>query len=480
MSDVFVAMVRDHAQRLPHQPALADSDRSYTWQELDRAVKHRARALPAAHEMPTPVVALHRPGDCEWVVDFLALRSNGVTVISFPSATPLASVLRQAAEIRAAGVVAGRGELTPCRPDGSTAPAPWWRDISVVQLTSGTTGEALGVPRSEENLLDEARSVAEALKLTPSSPVLCGTPVAHSFASGLFLAALVTGAPTVLVPFFQPAAVSLLAERHRPRLICGTPYVFRSLMRDRRRSGEALSRVEIPMTGGAPLHEGLAGAWLEQFGVPLVQEYGLSEGGIATMNLSHSRQFPTSVGPAVPGVDIHVVDDQGRVLGPGVQGHIVIRRRGNPTHYVGAGGTTLPTPSRTPTEGAEIDTGDLGRLDERGLLYLSGRTKAVINVAGAKVSPRSVESALLEHHTVDDVVVLGVPDDQRGEAVAAVVEGDPDTVSVEHLAGHLRERLSPVMVPRRWHVVPRLPRTASGKPDLRAIRLHFDKDVTPC
>jgi acyl-coenzyme A synthetase/AMP-(fatty) acid ligase len=232
------------------------------------------------------------------------------------------------------------------------------------------------------------------------------------------------------------------------------------------------------MTGGAPLHADLAADWLDTVGVPLVQEYGLSEGGIATANLGRAREVPSSVGPALPGVQITVVDEQGRELPRGQAGRIVIARRGNPSCYIGAQGEFVPVPGG-PAPGS-VDTGDLGFLDDAELLHLTGRTKTLINVAGAKVVPQAVEAALLDHPAVQDAVVLGLGDRLRGEIVAALIEGDPETVRPGDLAEHLRRRLSPFMIPRRWLIVPSAPRTASGKPNLQAIRQHFEKGGAPC
>ncbi|MFJ8626436.1 class I adenylate-forming enzyme family protein [Kitasatospora sp. NPDC093550] len=474
MSDAFLSLLNRHAARRPDRLAIADRNTELTWRQLADAVARRAADLPAAPR--TDVAALHRPSDTAWMIDFLALRSRGTTVVCFPPAVPRSSVLRQAAAFSAAVLVGETVEPL----DGEVRPGePWWHEATLVHLTSGTTGSAMGVPRSEENLLDEARSVADGLGLTSESPVLCGTPVAHSFASGLFLAALTVGAPTVVVPTFDPTALVELAGRHRPAVLCGTPYVFRALLRSARTSADALAGIRLPMTGGAPLHADLAADWLDTTGTPLVQEYGLSEGGIATVNHLRARDVPSSVGHALPGVRIAVVDETGRPVANGRPGRIVIARRGNPSRYIGPDGGFVPVPGLDGTSAA-VDTGDLGHLDEDGLLHLTGRTKTLINVAGSKVAPHTVEAALLEHPDVQDAVVLGLADPLRGEIVGALVEGDPHTVRPGDLADHLRRRLSPFMVPRRWQIVPSAPRTASGKPDLHVIRQSFDKGGAPC
>lgn len=475
MSDVFLSLLARHALTRPDDLAVADRVASLSWTELAEAVAKRAQELPTSGT-DCPVAALHRPSDVHWLIDFLALRTNGVTVVCFPSAIPRASVVRQADGFSAHAVIGVDVDALP-----RTRPrAPWWREALLAHLTSGTTGQAMGVPRGEENLLDEARSVAKALGLTADHPILCGTPVAHSFASGLFLAALTVGAPTLVQPTFEPSSIVAMVERHRPAVLCGTPYVFRSLLRSPGVRDETLAHVRVPMVGGAPLHTGLAAEWTGRVGVPLVQEYGLSEGGIVTLNLDHSLRQATAVGTALPGVRLTITDDQYAPALLGEPGRVLVERPANPTLYVGGDGELLPIPTGAGDLAGAVDTGDIGFLDDAGLLHLTGRRKTLINVAGSKVSPRAVEAALLEHPQVADAVVVGCPDPVRGEAVAAVVEHASSDVTVQALAAHLRRRLSPYMVPRRWLITPTIPRTTSGKPDLRAIRAHFEEGDLAC
>ncbi|MFD8009198.1 class I adenylate-forming enzyme family protein [Streptomyces sp. NPDC058955] len=477
MPDAFISLLTEHALRRPDRLAIADPNVELTWSQLAAAVAKRALELPAANSSEPPVVALHRPSDTAWLIDALALRSRGLTVVCFPPAMPRLTVARQAEAFSATALI---GESSQPLPGTIRSPHAWWREASLVHLTSGTTGTAMGVPRSEENLLDEAESVATGLELDAETPLLCGTPVAHSFASGLFLAALTVGAPTVVVPSFDSATTTDLAERYAPAVLCGTPFVFRSLLRSPRVRAGALNGVRMPMTGGAPLHADLAADWLATTGTPLVQEYGLSEGGIATVNHTHARETPAAVGRPLPGVRITVVDEHGRESDTGRTGRILITRKGNPSCYVGPDGQLVPVPGGSDARPGAVDTGDLGRLDDEGLLHLTGRAKTLINVAGSKVAPQTVEAALLEHPDVQDAAVIGLADATRGEVVAALVEGDPGTLRPGDLADHLRSRLSSFMVPRRWHIVPAAPRTASGKPDLHAIRQYFEKGGPTC
>lgn len=292
--------------------------------------------------------------------------------------------------------------------------------------------------------------------------------MSHSFASGLLTAALRAGSPSLLTPRYNPAGMVRTAHEHRPGTICGTPYVFRAVARTKEARRTGLPGLRHPLSGGAPLHPSWAEAWQDVTGVPICQEYGLSEGGIATMNLAAHPDTVGSVGLPVPGVTVRILGPDGSPLGAGQAGQVVIDRPATPptTSRAAADGPRSPSAPPFPETAPArfVETGDLGRLDEHGRLWLTGRTKVLINVAGAKVSPFDVEHHLLNSPLVKDAVVAGVPDPDRGEMVAALVHADPGTTAAE-LAKHLRERLSGFAVPRRWVFTPDIPRTASGKPD---------------
>jgi acyl-coenzyme A synthetase/AMP-(fatty) acid ligase len=456
--------IRKHASRTPEAPALIDPWVTLSWGELVRAVEDRCAGLPERPRRKTRLIALHRQADTAWVVDLLALQARGYAVLAIPEAMPASAATTLADELGAAGVLrGGPGEKVTEHEGGDLG------DTALVHLTSGTTGTARGVLRSAANLHDEASAVADALALDTSHAVLMGTPVTHSFASGLLFAALLAGAPSILIPHYDPAALAMLALRHRPGTIAGTPYVLRALAGTEAVRQAGLPGLRYPLCGGAPLHPSWASLWQRTTGVDICQEYGLSEGGIATMNLRHAAACSESVGVPVPRVDVRVLDVDGRPASTGTVGRIVVNRPANPTTYLSPGGRRQPIPAVSDGTVGGLDTGDLGFVDRQGLLHLTGRAKLLVNVAGAKVSPVEVEQRLLDHPAVIDAVVVGVADPDRGESVAAMVETAPGT-TIRELAGHLREHLSSFAVPRRWALTDTIPRTPAGKPDRARIR----------
>jgi long-chain acyl-CoA synthetase len=212
----------------------------------------------------------------------------------------------------------------------------------------------------------------------------------------------------------------------------------------------------------------------ERFGAPLVQEYGLSEAGIVSLNLACPERTE-SVGTPIANVSLRIVDpaDASRELPAGAVGEVLVRRAFPPTAYL-----DHPDESRATFTPYGVRTGDLGCIDAVGLLTLTGRIKSMINVAGAKVAPKEVEEALLWHPAVDEAIVFGVPSPELGEAVTAVVVLHAAGITSESaLIAHCRERLSAYKVPATVYVLPELPRTLSGKPDVPRIRELVSSDA---
>jgi acyl-CoA synthetase (AMP-forming)/AMP-acid ligase II len=296
--------------------------------------------------------------------------------------------------------------------------------------------------------------------------VLCATPVYHSFASGLLLACLLTATPCLLLDRLSPAALLDLACREAATIVAGVPYVFQTLTA-LASSEEARPPLRLGVSGGAPLQAETARCFRERFGAPLVQEYGLSEAGIVSLNLACPERTE-SLGTPIPNVSLRIVDpaDASRELPAGAVGEVLVQRAFPPTAYL-----DHPEESRATFTDHGVRTGDLGCIAPEGHLTLTGRIKSMINVAGAKVAPREVEHVLLCHPAVEEAIVFGVPSPELGEAVAAVVVLNSGSITNESaLIAHCRERLSAYKVPATVHILPELPRTASGKPDVPRIR----------
>jgi acyl-CoA synthetase (AMP-forming)/AMP-acid ligase II len=490
----LLALAERNAARHPDALAVAGPRQRLTWSGLMAYTEHIAATIATRNLRSGDRVCLCLPSSPWWVASFLALRRLGLTAVSIGDKARPAELrdlvsrfdvrLMIGDGLRTDDVIGGPDVLDLNSLDDAPLVPQVHHEAALIHITSGSSGVPKGVLRTEADLMDEARNVAAALGLTPDDAVLCATPVYHSFASGLLLACLYAGAPCLLMDRLAPATLLDLALRQRATVIASVPYVFQTLTSFS--SNRPLPSLRLAISGGAHLHPDVASRFRERFGAPLVQEYGLSEAGIVTLNLDGPAG---SAGAPIPNVAIDIIDpvDTSRVLPSGSEGEVVLRRAYSPAGYLDHPDETAAT--FTPYG---IRTGDLGRLDAEGRLTLTGRIKSTINVAGAKVAPREVEDALVAHSAVREAVAFSVPDEVLGEAVAAVVvllaearihspDIDPTGAPLVGSRGeapafliqHCRGLLSSYKIPAAIRIVPELPRTASGKPDLPRIRQDF-------
>ncbi|HEY7599543.1 MAG TPA: AMP-binding protein, partial [Candidatus Limnocylindrales bacterium] len=325
-----------HPQRL----SVAGPRERLTWQELQSLADSIAAGLHAAGLAPGDRVCLWLASSPSWVAAFLALRRLGLTSVSIGDRARPAELSELLSMFRVAAVVADAAS-TPAiasvcdeagvriveadAPSCEEAPEAH-ADEALIHLTSGSSGTPKGVMRIEADLLEEARNVAEALQLTPDDRVLCATPVYHSFASGLLLACLWSATPCLLMDRLSPATLLDLARREGATIVAGVPYVFQTLTA-LTLSGDARPPLRLGVSGGAHLQPETVRRFRERFGAPLVQEYGLSEAGIVTLNLGRPERVE-SVGAPIPNVTLRIVDpaDPARELPAGAIGEVLVRR----------------------------------------------------------------------------------------------------------------------------------------------------------
>jgi long-chain acyl-CoA synthetase len=215
------------------------------------------------------------------------------------------------------------------------------------------------------------------------------------------------------------------------------------------------------ISGGEPLPTALREAFLSRFGVPLYEAYGMTETSLAISLNTPQMHKPGSVGRLIPGMQVRIVDDAGNELPEGQPGEIWVKGP-----MVMKGYHNLPTETAAAlTPDGYFKTGDLGRLDADGFLYITGRKKDLIIVAGEKASPREIEEMLMSHPAVAEAAVVGKKDASRGEVVVAfVIAREGQSPTTEELREFCREQgLAQWKVPREVRIVEDLPRSATGK-----------------
>jgi long-chain acyl-CoA synthetase len=285
--------------------------------------------------------------------------------------------------------------------------------------------------------------------------------------TGVMNATLVTGGALALMERFDAASALQLMTETGTTGVMGAPAMFTALLREARKTGAA-PRLRFAMTGGAALSTELARAVEETFGCALLDGYGMSEvGGGVTLTPSASSAKPRSVGPALPGSELRIVDLVTRKpLSAGERGEVAVR-----SPSVMAGYRHDQEGTRAVVDGdGWLMTGDVGYLDTDGYLFLVDRKKELIIRSGYNVYPAEVEEVVRSCPGVLEVAVVGVADDDHGEEVVAlVVPAEEGALDPEAVKAFARERLAAYKYPRHVVLVKELPRGPTGKVSKREI-----------
>lgn len=340
-------------------------------------------------------------------------------------------------------------------------------DTALVLLTSGSTGKPKGVVLTHDNAWSNLRATVSAFRSDtspsplppkPKPPNLIANPLSHTAGVVRLLFALFVGRSIVLLRKFDGAMAHRLIGRHGIDNLTINPAMLRILL-DQVPPDANLAPVRYVSSGTAPLPAALREEFEHRFGIPVLQAYGQTEafGGIAIESvkdvLAGSRR-PGSVGKPLPGVELRIVDDEGADVAADGIGEIVVRSRSATTGYLG--GDAAP-----PVDGEGwLRTGDRGRLDPEGYLYITGRSKNIIICGGFNIVPEELEAALVQDESVRDAAVVGLADDRLGEIPIALVESDAVPATI---LDRVSNRLAPYKRPRGLFVVDRLPRVANGK-----------------
>jgi fatty-acyl-CoA synthase len=342
-----------------------------------------------------------------------------------------------------------------------------------ITYTSGTTGRPKGVVLSHRAIREVAFNLLLELgPVRPGEQIVLTQAISH--ASGYFvLPYLVSGAGVYLMPSFDPALVWELSGRSHLRTLKVVPAMLEPLLD----ADVGSWGFDTIVYGAASVPLPTLERCIDRFGPSLIQDYGQSEAPMTITCLSKADHLDLearlSAGRPWRSVAVEVRDAAGDAVSPGELGEIFVRGTHLMTRY-----------HRNPqaTSDVLIDgwlrTKDVARTDERGFVYLQGRSDEMINSGGYNIAPREVEDVLITHGSVDEVVVLGMPDAQWGEAVTAVVRlRAPTELTATELIAFTRERLG-MRTPKRIEIWQDIPRTTYGKVDRLEVRARLEVKTT--
>lgn len=433
-------------------------------------------------EMPIALFAVHAAG-CQAVPVNPAYTARELTHIlgdSEPAVVihdaglgeiiaPLVDELNIKSRI-AVGSGGGRSLVQPTEEiDWPDFPAP--DSLASLQYTGGTTGLSKGVNITHQQLSFNI-SQREAVWSTKVDEeiALCVMPLFHVFASSTCLHLCVYCCGTMVIqPRFHPEAVLDAIEEYKATLLPVGATVFSALMAMESFPNRDFSSLRAAYSGAAALAEDVLRRWFDITGVPILEGFGQSEGGpVLTANSEDGPRIPGSVGPALPNTRIEIVDlDTGETVLPiGEVGEI---RAAGP--QIMSGYRNRPEETAQALRNGWLYTGDIGRLDEAGNLYITDRKKDMAIVNGYNVYPREIDEVLFAHPDIVEAASVGVPDTRKGEVIHAyVVWSGKHAGTEEKLLAYCREQLAPYKVPEKFHIVDELAKTTVGKIDRVALR----------
>ena len=337
------------------------------------------------------------------------------------------------------------------------------QDTAVILYTSGTTGQPKGAELTHANLTRNCEAAAKVFEgLGPDDTVLGALPLFHSFGQTCAMNAAVRfGAMVTLVPRFDPEKALEVFGRDEVTVFEGVPTMYNALLHSRGRESANVSSLRLCVSGGSAMPVELLRGFEEQFGVAILEGYGLSETSpLASFNHLDRERKPGSIGTPIEGVKMKVVDDSGVEVPQGEIGEIVIRG-----HNVMKGYWNRPDETAEAiSEDGWFRSGDMARVDEDGYFFIVDRKKDLIIRGGYNVYPREVEEVLYEHPAVQEAAVVGLPDDHLGEEVgAAVALKAGEHVSDDELQTFVKDQVADYKYPRRIWFVDELPKGPTGK-----------------
>jgi long-chain acyl-CoA synthetase len=341
-------------------------------------------------------------------------------------------------------------------------------DLATILYTSGTTGRPKGVMQTHGNLRANAMNAwNSATTHDRSDKSLLVLPLAHTFGLSALLSGYLFGSTAVLMRWFDPERALDLIERHKIKYMAGVPTMFVNMTRHPNAGRYDTSSVKRWLVGAAPMPLQQLRDFEAKFGGTMYVGYGLSEAGPSVAGERENvPRKPGSTGRPIDGVQVKIVDDDGKEVPTGTPGEICAKGANiSPGYYEN------PEATAEAFRDGWLFTGDVGYLDEDGYLFIVERKKDLIIRGGLNVYPKDLEEIIHRHPAVLEAAVVGVPDLRMGEEVCVYLVKRPGSdLSREELIAHCQVHLAKYKTPRYVEFTDMLPRTTLGKIQKKEIR----------
>jgi long-chain acyl-CoA synthetase len=484
--------VRFNARQRPDAIALRSDNRTISYSTLDRLAAGCAAALRRMGVRAGDRVIFILPNSIEWVVLYQGvLQIGGIPVPINARLTPaeLFPIMTNcdpklvfapsslAKQLKTASKLASRVHDFDCnelaRREATPGPLPATAadDVAVILYSSGSTGQPKGVELTHLNIFWNAQAFAfDLLRLMPEDRGFTALPFSHVFGhTCLYSAFLFAGASISIADRFDPVDAIRTIHDDRITIFMGVPTMYWSLGRVELPPGLDWSSWRACVSGGQALAEDVHRRFEQRFGVPISEGYGMTE---ASPSVTGSRLYGSprkfgSAGQPYWGVSLRIVDDEGADVPAGATGEILISGPG-----VARGYFRQPKLTAETFRNGWIHSGDIGRIDEDGYLFVVDRKKELIISGGYNIYPREIEETAHGLEGILEVAAIGVPDERLGERILAFVVPLPGAaLSPESFLEQCAGRLARYKVPREVRLIDALPRNATGKIDRGKLRL---------
>ena len=509
---------------LGEKPAMVCDDLIWSWQTLGQRLRHFAARLRASGVQPGERVVVVMNNGPEMLESLFGVIRAGACVVPLNVSVSSEAMAAMIDDCEASAVIASAsyaGQLDPkkhtqvrlwlaaAESPTKALETPWhdyenWLNVAVdaarqseienykvapdalcnIIYSSGTTGVPKGITHDHRRRIDWARSIALALRYDSQAITLCPIGLYSNISWVSMLSTFVVGGTLVIERRFEPERVLRTIETQRISHGSLVPIIVQRLLESPLFGKTAMSTLRALMCCGSPLSLKIKQRALRDFGCAFIELYGLTEGVITTLDPEEAVGREMSVGKPLPGTDILLIDESDRPVKPGESGEIVARGHITMTGYYRRPEANAESTWIDPTGAPWLRTGDIGRFDEHGYLFIVDRKKDMIISGGQNVYPADIESVAAAHPSVAEIAVIGIKSAKWGETPYAIVVPRGGKAASESLAIELREWIN-ARVGRQQRVagvalVDALPRNPNGKVlkrELRKTHAHLEAHV---
>ena len=471
----------------PDRPAVIEAEQEVSYRRFNEESNRVATALIGLGVNPGQHVALCAPNSYEWLAFYFGTLKAGAVAVTISNALNRAELAPLLADARpkvlftseekldALGdrqdhpyldkVVSAGGDIPYPRfiKTGSTSFKAIERkrnDAAAVLYTGGTTGRPKGVMLTHENINITAHNTCYCERTSQEDRALCFLPLNHVFAQIYIANSMVYAAGCLVIQdSFDLERVLEAVRRQGVTKFYAVPTIYHRLLQ-LDRLPEKLGSIGYCFSAAASLAAEAVREWRSRLGLTIHEGYGLTETASLTTYNHYLRHVVGSVGTPVSTIEVRIADSQGRSRPAGEEGEILIQGPNVMKGYLND-----PAATEAAFHGEWLRSGDIGRFDEEGYLYIVDRIKDLIITGGENVSPREIEEALYLRPKVGECSVIGLPDREWGERVTACIapaEGD-QPVDAAELKSFLQARLAPYKVPKEFIFLAELPKSSTGK-----------------